>query len=187
MGEILAGKVKTQNFSEKELKETIPAFRELTKQAGDDFVPQLTELCAMRGVALVIVPHLPGTYAHGATKWLHPGKAMLQLSTRYQYADIFWFSLFHELGHILLHSKKNTFIETGEKTDEEAEADRFASECLIPGTKYRNFVAKNRVTRESIKKFANEISIDPGIVVGRLHHDGKIARGDFKDLQRKLV
>lgn len=187
MGELLSGKVTTSNFSEKKLKETIPTFRELTLRVGDGFVPQLTELCASCGVALVIVKHLPRTYAHGATKWVHPGKAMLQLSSRYQYADVFWFSFFHELGHILLHSKKDTFVETGEKTGEEAEADRFASDCLIPSTKYRNFVAKNRINRDSIKQFANEISIDPGIVVGRLHHDGKIAWGDFKDMQRKLV
>ncbi|MEA1960475.1 MAG: HigA family addiction module antitoxin [Bacillota bacterium] len=187
MGELLAGKVITQDFNEKKLKETIPTFRELTLHEGDNFMPQLTELCATLGVALVIVPHLPRTYAHGATKWLHPGKAMLQLSTRYQYADIFWFSFFHELGHILLHSKKNVFIETGEKSEEEVEADRFASDCLIPGSKYRSFISKNRFTRDSINQFANEISIDAGIVVGRLQHDKIIPWGNYKDMQTKLV
>lgn len=186
MGELMAGEIETLTFSEKKLKEKIPAFRALTMQEDEDFEPLLEDLCASCGIAFVTVPHLPKTYANGATKWLNPGKAMVQLSNRYKYADIFWFSFFHELGHILLHSKKESFAETGEKTGEEAEADRFASECLIPGAKYKAFVSKNRLTRDSITRFAHDVGIDPGVVVGRLHHDAKIGWSDFQDLQRKL-
>lgn len=186
MGELLAGDIKTQDFNEKKLKEMMPKFRGLTMLEADDFIPRLSELCASCGIALVIVQHLPKTFAHGATKWLHPYKAMIQLSTRYQYADIFWFSFFHELGHILLHSKKEAFAETGEKNTEEAEADQFASDYLIASTKYRNFISKNRFTRDSIIKFADEVGIDPGIVVGRLHHDQKIPWGSFQEMQRKF-
>jgi HTH-type transcriptional regulator / antitoxin HigA len=117
-------------------------------------------------------------------KWLNPSKAMVQLSTRYKYADIFWFSFFHELGHILLHSKKEAFAETGEKTAEESEADRFAADCLIPASKYRAFLSKNRITQDSIRQLAHEVGIKPGIVVGRLHHDQKVGWSDFQDLQR---
>lgn len=187
MGELLAGDIQTQNFSEKKLKEMMPKFRELTMLEADGFIPRLSELCASCGVALVIVPHLTKTFAHGATKWLHPLKAMIQLSTRYQYADIFWFSFFHELGHILLHSKKEAFAEIGEKNAEEAEANQFASDYLIPSTKYKSFISKNRFTRDSIIKFADEVGIDPGIVVGRLHHDQKIAWGGFQEMQRMFT
>ncbi|NLV22866.1 MAG: HigA family addiction module antidote protein [Syntrophomonadaceae bacterium] len=187
MGELLAGDIKTLDFNEKKLKEMITKFRELTMLEVDDFIPRLSALCASCGIALVIVQHLPKTFAHGATKWLHPNKAMIQLSTRYQYADIFWFSFFHELGHILLHSKKEAFAETGEKNKEEAEADQFASDYLIASTKYKNFISKNRFSRDSIIKFADEVGIDPGIVVGRLHHDQKIPWGGFQEMQRKFL
>ncbi len=186
MGELLAGDIETQNFNEKKLKEMMPKFKDLTMLEASDFIPRLGELCASCGVALVIVPHLPKTFAHGATKWLHPLKAMIQLSTRYQYADIFWFSFFHELGHIMLHSKKEAFAETGEKNTKEAEADQFASDYLIPNPKYKSFISQNIFTRNSIKQFADEVGIDPGIVVGRLHHDQKIPWSGFQEMQRKF-
>jgi HTH-type transcriptional regulator/antitoxin HigA len=186
MGEIMASDIETQIFSERRLKDMIAAFRELTMQAVENSVTSLEELCASCGIAVVVVPHLPKTYAHGATKWLNPGKAMIQLSTRYKYADIFWFSFFHELGHILLHSKKEAFAETGEKTAEESEADRFAADCLIPASKYKAFLSENRITQDSIRQLAHEVGIDPGIVVGRLHHDRRVGWSDFQDLQRKF-
>jgi len=186
MGELMAADIETQSYNEKKLRETMPAFRALTMQDDGTWSAQLEDLCASCGVAMVVSEHLPKTFAHGATKWLQPSKAMVQLSTRYKSADIFWFSFFHELGHILLHSKKAVFAETNEKTREEAEADHFASECLIPGTKYRAFLKKNRLNRNTITEFAHYIGIDPGVVVGRLHHDGYLVWSDYKDLQRKI-
>lgn len=185
MGEVMAGDIECQPYDERKLKETIPVFRALTFRQSE-FLPELEDLCAACGVAMVVVPHLAKTYAQGATKWLHPGKAMLQLSTRYQMADIFWFSFFHELGHILLHGKKAVFAECGEKTREEEEADRFAADCLIPPGKYKSFVRRGRLTREAITAFADSVAIDPGVVVGRLHHDKILDWSEFQDLQRRL-
>lgn len=186
MGELMAGDIETQSFNEKRLKENMVTFRALTMEEEGNFESELEDLCASCGIALVVVPHLPKTNARGVTKWLQPGKAMLQLSTRYKFADDFWFSFFHELGHILMHSKKAVFAETGAKTKEEAEADQFACDCMIPGAKYRTFITKNRFTRESIMKFANKVGIDPGVVAGRLHKDRKIGKNEFQDLQRKI-
>lgn len=80
----------------------------------------------------------------------------------------------------LIHSKKEVFAETGVKTREEREADQFASDHLIPSTMYKSFIAKNIFTRESIIKFADDVGIDPGIVVGRLHHDKNSHGAAFK-------
>lgn len=185
MGELMASDIDCQPFDEKKLRETIPLFRALTAQQ-DYFIAELKDLCAACGVAMVVVPHLAKTYAQGATKWLHPGKAMLQLSTRYQMADIFWFSFFHELGHILLHGKKAVFAECGEKTPFEEEADRFAADYLIPAVKYRKFVEAGRFSRDEIMKFADHIGLEPGIVVGRLHHDKVLDWSNCYYLQKKI-
>lgn len=186
MGELMAAEIETENFNEKKMKENIPALRALTMQEDGNFSAQLEDLCASCGVAVVVVPHLPKIYANGATKWLQPGKAMLLLGTKCKFADDFWFSFFHELGHILMHSKKAIFSEIGEKTKEEAEADKFARDCMIPAAKYSSFIKKNRFSKETITKFADKNGIDPGVVVGRLQSDHKLKKSELQDLQKKI-
>lgn len=186
MGEVMAGQIPTEPYSEKKLRALIPAFRALTTEEDSKFFPKLEQMCAACGIAMVIVPHLKRTYAQGATKWLSPGKAMIILSKRYQYADIFWFSFFHELGHILLHSRKEAFIENNEKNAFETEADEFSTECLIPRVSYNKFIQKNNFSRERIIHFANEVSIDTGVVVGRLQHEDRLRHDYYEDLKKKL-
>jgi HTH-type transcriptional regulator/antitoxin HigA len=83
------------------------------------------------GIVLVFSPHLPKTYLHGATFWLARNKAVLMLTIRGSWADIFWFNLFHEIGHLLLHGKQMVFLETDDRENEldkaEQEADQFAA------------------------------------------------------------
>ncbi|MDD2619473.1 MAG: ImmA/IrrE family metallo-endopeptidase [Syntrophomonadaceae bacterium] len=111
---------------------------------------------------------------------------MIQLSKRYQYADIFWFSFFHELGHILLHSRKEAFVELGNKTEFEEEADEFSTNCLIPWASYNKFIEKGQFSSNSIVRFAEKVSIDPGIVVGRLQHEKRLEYNCFQDIKKKL-
>ncbi len=96
-------------------------------------MPELRRILAGCGVVLVLLPHFPKTNAHGATFWARPDKAILLMSMRGKWADIFWFSLFHELGHILLH-KKMTFIDARKVSPKlarlEKEADDFAAKRL---------------------------------------------------------
>ena len=90
-------------------------------------------------------------------------------------ADIFWFSLFHELGYILLHDKRATFLENGTADPalkkQEDEADKFAQKTLIPEKEFQIFKQGSVFSISSIKSFANSIGVAPGIVTGRLHHD----------------
>jgi HTH-type transcriptional regulator/antitoxin HigA len=110
------------------------------------------------------------TYVNGATRWLTPQKALIQLSLRYSYADIFWFTFFHEIGHLLRDSKKEMFVDfEGEQVEQEA--DKFAQKILIPSrADYKKF--KESLTPENLRKnllsFSKTINIDPGIVAGRL-------------------
>ncbi len=187
IGEVWAAEIETKPYDEKKLKELMITFRSLTLKRAEEFAPDLKDLCASVGIAFVLVPHLPKTYAHGATKWLTPQKALIQLSIRCSYSDIFWFSFFHELGHILLHSKKQAFAETGISNQLEDQADRFAAEKLIPNADYKMFLKKNKFTRESIIRFAGNIEIHPGIIVGKLQHDEIIGHDYFNDLRPRLI
>ncbi|WP_461207604.1 HigA family addiction module antitoxin [Clostridium sp. DL1XJH146] len=174
-GEIEASKIETAPYNKQKLQKLIPTFRKLTLEKPEVFVPKIINLCASCGVAVVIEPHLSKTYVNGATKWLSKDKVLLQLSLRYSFADIFWFSFFHELGHILKHSKKETFIERTKNIDKdvlEQEADAFASDTLIPKTRYSKFTRENNFISENlVLQFAKNIEISPCIVIGRLQHD----------------
>ncbi|GMR06640.1 MAG: ImmA/IrrE family metallo-endopeptidase [Gammaproteobacteria bacterium] len=174
-GVLKATDIDTRPFDKAALKELLPAIRNMTCEQPDDFQAQLQQSLADVGIALVLLPHLPKTYTHGATFWMQPDKAVLMMSLRGCWADIFWFSLFHELGHILLHGKRCTFLENGrhdpETQQQEAEADQFASDTLIPKDAYKLFIRDGDFSAVGIRDFAGSIRIAPGIVMGRLQHD----------------
>ena len=141
------------------------------------------------GVGLVAVQHLKGTKASGATRWVGDNP-LIQVSIYGRDADKFWFTLFHEIGHVLLHGKKDQFISFtsgGEKTSNELRADEFAANILIPDDSYISFVTNLDFSEKSIKDFANQEGVDVGIVVGRLKNNRWLPFGAYQHLHRKLV
>lgn len=173
--------VETSPIDLKSLKKAIPDIREMTTAKPDFFCSQLSNLLADCGIAIIFLPHIGGSFLHGAT--FHDGKKIvLGLTVRGKDADRFWFSLFHELGHILLgHINKREPL----TKDEEAEADKFARTSLIPEDQLINFIKANDFSKDSIKAFAESINIDPGIVVGRLQKQGLIKYSWHNDLKTK--
>ena len=137
----------------------------------------------------MLVPHINKTHAQGAINRKDSNKIILQLSNRGIYADIFWFSLFHELGHIYYgHNKNEILIENLDKNSKiEIEADNFASERLIPSEKYNNLINQPKITQELILSFAKEEKIHPGIVVGHLCHDEIVPYANFNNLRVKIL
>lgn len=187
-GERDAEGVQVAAFGRDALQETLPELRRLTRGSPAVFCPRMTKLLAGCGVALVFVRHLPRTGAQGATQWVGR-KAVIQLSVRYRWADIFWFSLFHELGHLLLHQHKGVFVNpsSGEKSDREQEADVFASDALIPPASYKRFVDSCEVfSADPVESFAREVEVHPSIVVGRLKHEGLLPHSHLNDLRPRF-
>lgn len=190
LGELYARDIQTEPYSKEVFKGALERIRLLTKDLPDDFGEQMKELCRKAGVALVFVEEFKKTHLSGATRWLSPQKALVMLSLRHKSDDHFWFSFFHEAAHILLHGKKECFLdlEKNKRTDEEKEADEFAANFLIPLVDYEQFIAEtSRFSTVSIKQFAQECNIAPGIVVGRLQHDKIIPfASPINSLKRKL-
>lgn len=189
-GELIAQNISCNDYSRDGFTSVLVAVKSLTMKSPENFVPELTDMCSSCGVAVAFVPELPKT-ASGATRWLSKNKALIQLSLRYKRDDHLWFTFFHEAAHILFHRKKLIFIETG-AYDEimEHEADKFAADSLISQEQFRFFVETNRATnfsKASIKKFATQIGIAPGIVVGRLQHEKLLRQSYCNELKRKLV
>ncbi len=179
VGEIQAATVDCGPFDKATFRAALEDIRKLTKI--DDpaiWLPQLRDLCVAAGVVVLLVPEIGKTRLSGAARWLTPEKALIQLSLRGKWADAFWFSFFHEAGHLILHSKKQTFIDDGGSSDAvEAEADRFARDLLIPPQYAKRLESLRAVAQ--VKDFAEEIGVGTGIVAGRLHNDGLVPKNWF--------
>lgn len=174
-GESLAAKAPTEEYSATAFRSTLDDARRLSTLPDVGFLEPLQRMCAAAGVVVLFVPELPRIRVYGATRWLSAHKALIQLSLRQKSDDQLWFSFFHEAAHILLHPKKVVFLEQGNGDDElEHEADRFAGEHLIPPDLYHSFVAKGALDAGVIRAFAARLGVAPGIVVGRLQHDGHL-------------
>lgn len=183
----MARDVDCSDFDPVRFREVLHEARGSTLSGPATLESGLVALCRSAGVAVVFVRELPALGVSGMTKWLNPNKALIQLSLRYKTADQLWFTFFHEAGHVLLHGKRETFLEFKGNTDsKEEEADRFAANFLIPLTEYRAFSASGDFSRASIRRFADGIGIAPGIVVGRLQHDGCLPHSHCNELKHRL-
>ena len=187
-GEIQASNMDCVPYSREMFQTRLQALRNLTLEEDPEvFVPRMQEMCATAGVAAVVAPAPKGCPASGATRWLSKDKALLMLSLRYKTNDHLWFSFFHEAAHILLHRKRLLFLETdgssAQKEDAEAEANRFASDLLIPSRHRRPMLFRPHWSRADVEAFARKVGIAPGIVVGRLQHEGRLPYNHLNDLK----
>ena len=173
IGELTALKIACEPFDRARFVAALHAARQLTLERDPAiWVPELQSQCAAAGVAVVIVQEIPKSRVHGAIQWLAPDFALVQLSFRYRVNDIFWFTFFHEGRHVLQQSKKQVFLENTSTADDELERDAndFARSLLIP-PQYES--ALRRIESfEDVEHLAADLSIAPGIIVGRLQHEG---------------
>jgi len=188
-GELDAQQIACEPFDTSRFHAALDAIRALTITEPEHFQAEVVRLCAAAGVAVVFVPALPGTRASGATRWLTPDKALLQLSLRYKSDDQLWFTFFHEAGHLLRHGKREVFIdiENNDESEKEADADKFAANFLISPKQWRGFAQPDtHYSKDAIIAFATEQGIAPGIVVGRLQHEGYLDYKNCNGLKRRL-
>ena len=186
-GELSAAKLVCADYDETRFKGALTELRRLTTAPPDHACARLVEQCKAAGVAVALVPELPKTHVCGATRWVGPAKALIQMSLRYKTDDHLWFTFFHEAGHILLHGKKDVFVEFNGKDDpKEKEADRWAADFLVPPAEWRRFRTAGRMKSQDIQSFASELGIHPSIIVGRLQHEKCIPFVACNDLKRRL-
>ncbi len=170
----MALKTKAPRFNKKSFEAAVEYALTLTRNHRD-FYPLIRKAFLDAGVIFIILPNISGSKTNGATKKVGD-HIMLMVNDRRLNADSFWFTLFHEIGHIMNGDLGISF--EGERGDREDAADKFAENSLIPYEKYQEFIARARFDLRSIKDFANKIDRDPGIVLGRLQNDKKV---DFDD------
>lgn len=185
-GELEADMLQTRVWNAGNLMDRLQQIRKLSMIRHPQlFLPMLRTLCAEAGVALVVVKAPIGCRASGAIRMVDPDKAMLLLSFRYKRDDQFWFTVFHEIGHLVLH-KANTFVDDDAlpgDADRENEANEFAAECVIPPLRESEF-ERLRPNRDDIVRFSVSIGVAPGLTVGQMQHRGMLEPEKLNYLKR---
>ncbi|BBC26395.1 ImmA/IrrE family metallo-endopeptidase [Pseudanabaena sp. ABRG5-3] len=174
LGEIEAEKADVPKYNKAKFEKAVQEIRKLTVLSQAEFMPQMQQLCNEAGVILAIVPAISCAYTSGVARWLNPHRALIQLSLYGKQNDRFWFTFFHEAAHILLHDKKDIFLDDAGNGDrlesrQEDEANAWAREFLIP-SEYDVELSTLR-SREDVVGFAERLGIHAGIVVGRLQYE----------------
>jgi len=187
-GELQASGVSCGTWNPTKFKEALRVIRGLTRlKEPARFIGRLRSLCAAAGVAVVFLKAPTGCRASGATRFITPDKAMIILSFRHLSDDHFWFSFYHEAGHLLLHSSRETFVdgEAAEVTKKEREANAFAACSLIPMSEHERMLSLRGMN--AVVRFAVSLGVAPGVVVGQLQHHDVIGPGQLNGLKRRYT
>ena len=173
-GELQATELVAKPYNEKRFKEIMPAIKNVMANQPDDFFQQLQLLCLEAGVKVVHTPCVNKAPINGSTRWINDSP-LIQLTGRYKRNDSFWFTFFHEAGHILLHGKKDIFLENIEYSDKdkqkEMEADDFAIKWTLAVEEFNELLQYPQLSEEVIIAIAKKFNTHPAIIIGRLQHE----------------
>ncbi len=148
-----------------------------------DGIQEIQEILAECGIAFQVVKNFRGAPVQGFIKETADNRLILCLTIRGKRADSFWFTLFHEIGHILNEDYKTRFVDF-DSVQGKAEqlANQYAGDSLIPPEKYHDFILSSGSTSwNQITAFAEAIGVKPFIVLGRLQNDGYLDWSDYAD------
>jgi plasmid maintenance system antidote protein VapI/Zn-dependent peptidase ImmA (M78 family) len=172
-GEIQANEIDLAEFEKKKFKDALAEIKELAFLMPLDYIQQLQNICAKCGVAVVYTQNLPKAPISGAARWFH-NKPIIQLSGRFKTNDHFWFTFFHEAAHIILHGKKDIFLENVEGTEinkeKEEEANAFAAKLLLTENELQQIIDAAPLNEEIIQEFSEKFRTPAGVIIGRLQH-----------------
>jgi HTH-type transcriptional regulator/antitoxin HigA len=190
-GEREASKVEAPQFDANRFRQVLAKIRPLTRRPLTLIIDRVKEMCRTAGVVVILIPELEGTHVSGAVRWL-AGKAVIQLSLRYKTDDQFWFTFFHEAGHLLSGSRRRDRVDAAEPSpderadEEEQAANQFARDTLLPPGEYQPFAARADFSEAAIRSFAETQHIAAGIVVRRLQEDDMIPPSHSNNLKKAI-
>ena len=158
---------------------TTEAIRELVQFSRFDDGPlRARAWLHSAGIPVVIMSSLPGMKLDGVSSSILNERPFIALTIRYDRTDSFWFTLLHEIGHVLLHLKDDmnqVFLddldELVEGDEIEAEANAFARDSFVPRDVWRRSDAFKLRSKSAIEALASKLKISPAIIAGRIRHE----------------
>ena len=162
-------------FDKKNVPVLITDIKALMNNEGIDLQADLKNLLARYGIDFSIVHNFRGAPVHGYICRMENGTYKMVLTLRGAFADVFWFSLFHEIGHIVNGdiSRPGSFIDADYSKDEvrEKKADLLASTSLLSPQSYALFVEAKDYSLAAIQNYARMQMVPPYVVIGRLQKE----------------
>ena len=178
----LSKNIETKPYNAEKLKGYLPELRGMTVKEPKVFLPRMNEIFSECGIAFILLPHLKNSGVNGAVKWVTEDRVVLAMNNRGLDADKFWFSLFHELAHIVLGHVGQP---NGTSEDDEKEADRWSGDILIDSKDFEDFRRNRDYSESQVLQFAKAQGIAPGIIVGRMQLEGMIKYSMLNNLKEK--
>lgn len=171
-GEIQASQLDCGAYAEDQFKKSLKEIKTIMAKQPNDFFKQLQKICLACGVKVVYTPCIKKAPLSGATRWIGDNP-LIQLTGRYKQNDRFWFTFFHEAGHIVLHGKKDIFLEDIDYSDadmqKEQEADDFAIDWTFSNQQEKEVLSTSDLTIKDIQVFAQKFNTHPAMIIGRFH------------------
>ena len=161
-----------QDYSSEKLKEKIIEIKKCMFLEKEEAMKKLKYIFAECGIIFQVIKNVKGAPVQGFIK-KEGEKVILTMTTRRKFADEFWFTLFHEIGHLLNEDIGNIqYIDYPDvESNMEKKADKFASQALINEDDYKMFINSYNINEDNIKKFAKTQNVAPFIVVGRIQKE----------------
>ncbi len=190
-GDHPANKLKTPAYDAAKFKSALLAIKNVMAKQPTDFFARLQSLCAGAGVKVVHPQCLPNTQPHGSTRWINENP-LIQLSNLSNRNDIFWSTFFHQAGHIVMHGKKDVFVEglkySAEAQIKENEADEFAVKYTFSKSQEKEALQSLPLSKRTTLEFAEKFNTHPAMTIGRLasEHKELNAIGHSLNLFRKV-
>jgi HTH-type transcriptional regulator/antitoxin HigA len=141
---------------------------------SDNRIVDVKKYLMSRGIYLYFIDFLPGTNIDGAVYQTSHSTIAIGLTIRYERLDHVWFTLLHELSHIILHYKclSDVFISIENSQEkEEIESNRLAKESIISPEKYRVCPPKRTLMTEDLNKYAKMNNVHPALLAGIIRKD----------------
>lgn len=188
LGEQRARAINLPVFDAIKFDRAVREIRHLTREDPKNFEPRMKQLCHDAGVGLILSKPLGKTRLFGSAWWIDGGqRAVIQMSLRMKFNDHFWWTFFHECGHIALHRGKN-FVDDQDAHGDgpETEADRWAETMLYGDDGLAAIRANPPRSERAIRQLAEELNLHPGIIVGMLQHYGHLRFSNLNHLKAKF-
>lgn len=188
LGEQRARALDLPIFDQIKFQRAVREIRALTRESPEVFEPKMKRLCHEAGVGLIFAKPLGQTRLFGSAWWIDGNqRAVIQMSLRMRTNDHFWWTFFHECGHIALHRGRNFADDQNASGDgPEVEADRWAEEIIYGHGRLPAILTNPPKSEISVRRLADELELHPGIVVGMLQHYGHVPYKNLNHLKAKF-